>query len=1167
MNNNSIFFFFLRSDFIFFFDQNFFFFFAVKKKKKMPVPSDIREAVRKEFHSRVEKLDAASVFDHRTNMMRARVAMLVQPKTTKRRCVVASSSSAAAAIAAQRDEVLSKSKFGATLQQRLDNVVVIPATLNSEASGIVSPNRKVPAAISETVRSQFVSRNAFDAAVAADARVEKKRPPAAVSSATTLSDVAPDSRVAHSPLPVVVDVPVEGLPDCESKQKPQPRRGSEFTRSDNNQQAQTRIENDKIVRGGDDIHGVDIVQSCKRHGAISPDDIKLQSTSGWVQRCIERTELEDNDAEFAHRMRLRERDERWRAPSPLDRYKNGSMRVPGADVALQVGAAGFFRPTTLMDSFVAKSGSSLSLSNQLQPATSDDLASTSACDDRRHRMQLQQSQVLASERKKLIGKAGLELLESSPRLMSNDWSFAQTDVRSGGQEQRERRKSQSAIAEPSPKKKVDSATKQTRNNKALSTMSSSSSSSSSDAENEEHDHNNHNHRNAKRQQRAVVAADAIELLESATVCACEMIAGGMKNPEFRNTDSTVVKNILKRALVVLVPKIHRTVGKAKRQSAASKDLGDTASNTLNQQMNLLRSWVKGCEVWIATELGLDTHAGFFSVVDVQHLREFCSLYARTKQIAERNTESLMLKWQQQRDILTDPAELVAVTSNSSSSTSAQQVASVTSSVKSGTLPAELSTFFKAVRTGRLTLGDSTLNGVARETTSKYYETLQRFGVLPMPASSDGVTSGGASANNKSASNRIVGSSLRLKQMLRRFTHVEQIGEVSSKGGASKLQLGNEECDPDSAATSMVNLFHPSWMRSVTGDATPRDEIAARVASIEAHDTVMVLELFIALLGESSQRYIRDEIDNAMKYFHDTAPDRHGQVALQEDAREKAALRSVHSQLLHAAAAESLVDHNRIAQLRRAIDKTDSWIHISLPEDSAGAHAGITAKHLSACSPTAASAAASMSGEIQNGDASGGADENASNRSMAEERARGHALQRLALLWKQLFVPFQYRMELLEKYRTSDAAKAIAAEQRYTECVNAVNRREACITAIQELDPARESAAQSSASDKVASLRQGGRNNNDDFAHFSSHHQQQKEQHQQMAAAEKQRQIRRQQLLSDFTAATEACDAAIQKLASLGEQLYYRGVIYSTKMKDDFTTVTRILRGTNNSASA
>ena len=50
------------------------------------------------------------------------------------------------------------------------------------------------------------------------------------------------------------------------------------------------------------------------------------------------------------------------------------------------------------------------------------------------------------------------------------------------------------------------------------------------------------------------------------------------------------------------------------------------------------------------------------------------------------------------------------------------------------------------------------------------------------------------------------------------------------------------------------------------------------------------------------------------------------------------------------------------------------------------------------------------------------------------------------------------------------------------------------------------------------------------------------------------------MLSDLAAATAACDVAIEKLASIGEHLYYHQVLYNVKMKDDFANVTKVLRG-------
>ena len=50
------------------------------------------------------------------------------------------------------------------------------------------------------------------------------------------------------------------------------------------------------------------------------------------------------------------------------------------------------------------------------------------------------------------------------------------------------------------------------------------------------------------------------------------------------------------------------------------------------------------------------------------------------------------------------------------------------------------------------------------------------------------------------------------------------------------------------------------------------------------------------------------------------------------------------------------------------------------------------------------------------------------------------------------------------------------------------------------------------------------------------------------------------MLSDLAAATAACDVVIEKLASIGEHLYYHQVLYNVKMKDDFANVTKVLRG-------
>src|SRR3989338_6964487 len=44
----------------------------------MPIPSDIRDAVRKELESRALRLDSRAVFDHRTNMARAKIMLMLQ---------------------------------------------------------------------------------------------------------------------------------------------------------------------------------------------------------------------------------------------------------------------------------------------------------------------------------------------------------------------------------------------------------------------------------------------------------------------------------------------------------------------------------------------------------------------------------------------------------------------------------------------------------------------------------------------------------------------------------------------------------------------------------------------------------------------------------------------------------------------------------------------------------------------------------------------------------------------------------------------------------------------------------------------------------------------------------------------------------------------------------
>lgn len=425
--------------------------------------------------------------------------------------------------------------------------------------------------------------------------------------------------------------------------------------------------------------------------------------------------------------------------------------------------------------------------------------------------------------------------------------------------------------------------------------------------------------------------------------------------------------------------------------------------------------------------------------------------------------------------------------------------------------------------------------------------------------------------------------------------------------------------------------------------TPNAEVASRVIATEAHDTVTVLELFIMLLGEPTQVYIREEIDNMLRYFHDTAPDRPGEVQSldssrdgerffgfdpEEKRREKHALQAVHAQLLHLQSDDAKVDHNRIVQLRRAIDKTDAWVHIS--EDNTG----VTAKHLALVSgesknkndtragrgggTESATSRWHQSGTFDPDQQSGSSNNNNNNtnseseiRTVAEERQRAQSLQKLAQVWKQLYVPFQYRMELLEKYRNAGTARVLAAEQRYTECHGAITKREALINSI--LDWANKMAAEDAANNiaqrqhqqqTMAAIRSESRtstgsggttstttgtgtgtgvststsarnntnnaNTNNQNVHLSSvggagrsaspGSSATAESYANDAESKRLRQQKKQQMLSDLTAATAACDVAIEKLSSIGEHLYYHQVLYATKMKDDFSNVTKVLRG-------
>lgn len=1409
----------------------------------MPVPPDIREAVRSDYYAKVARLNSRSVFDARTNMARARVMMMLNPdkagqpqargsssggggSASTRLKGAAPPSSLATATAtpspaivqrgssktpqpqsqhqqqqqlgvgtasvrgkqkewsSRPDEMAeAKSKFDIKLMQRLNSVEtgIHRAELMDEkqqqTAGAAKPPGMMPALLAahDPIRKQFITRNALDAAIAVDPRAAEKKRQMMMQQQQQQQQLAQLEQPARGARPISSSTAATAISpslvrreleiqDDDDDDHNSGARHVKIEEQRYHQQQRNRLDDDHEEDDGrnrqracDDEHdedgsergekAVDVAERARRaerrrerimsERPVSPDDLRLHSTSAWVQRCVERRELEDDEDDFTYRLRLKQRDETFREKAAIDRYKKGSMKPPGGDSMLKVGAAGFFRPVTLLDS---NNDSARLLHQQhlhqhqiLLPALPSDVSQMSACDGRRHRLELKRSRVMSAEREKMIGRTGAELLEASRDLVSEDWSFAhsrgpQPMGRAGAsaadeflQEARKQQEQQ----------QMDDLRKGARKAAYESSSSSSSSSPPSSAASDGEEHSDgdrfaldstadpatralgqdqkrkfdsamisarggtsaptaggggtkRSDGKKKRHRHSATAAalssagsasstdhravqEALDLLESATVCACEMIVGGLNDSSHRTIDATVIQNILKRALVVLAPRIRRAAAEAKGRDSSGADAGgrhvrdDVATarreEHINRQLLLLRTWVKGCEVWVAMELGLDSHAGFFSVVDAQHLKEFSSLFARTKQIAERNTQALMSKWQQQRDILTDPATLMSMSTEKKRDGETAEMTRLLNGGGGGdhqhqpgaaaiaTLPAALSHFFTSIRTGATHFGDMTLNAAARETSSKYFSTLQKFGVLPMP-----VDPAQLARQKKSALSH---AAARLRLMLRRFAHADEeennsassssaaaaiVTDPAKKNNSSKEVGGAPSPSSSSAAAAMVNVFHASWMRSVTGSATPAEEVPAREATVEAHDTVMVLDLFISLLGAASQQYIRQEIQHALDYFHhDTALSNNTEKKLVEPAiaaeaqlrahtrKEKDALRSVHAQLLRQDAEQGCLDHERLMQLRRAIDKTDSWIHVA--EDSTG----IVPRHLSTqCGrPNSAVAAAMAAAQkrIQSDDG-GGDDQQASDdrdededeqdasgkddgskagadnkggadgdeRSVAEERARATALQKLAQIWKQLYVPFQYRMEQLEKFRDAPTPAVLTAEQRYTECMIAVTKRESLIAAINEFQKGEDSGAigdaTSAASPKpttttttggggtkggvasahggslhggAAALRSGGlggtfRGGSSTVLLLSGGLPEVEGSYQAEAEARRARTQRKQQLLADFNTATQMCDAAMAKLAAIGEQLFYHQVLYSVKMKDDLAAVLKILKG-------
>ena len=342
----------------------------------------------------------------------------------------------------------------------------------------------------------------------------------------------------------------------------------------------------------------------------------------------------------------------------------------------------------------------------------------------------------------------------------------------------------------------------------------------------------------------------------------------------------------------------------------------------------------------------------------------------------------------------------------------------------------------------------------------------------------------------------------------------------------------------------------------------REELDARLAAMEGARITSIVQEYVKMWGESQQKDFEFRVDRELVRMAELEARRHGQEAAVQasvaEARRGAALaaagrtgnteaetpeklltREVHRELLigqpsvaptaasqtataKARRPEEIAEERRLAELRRAVEATEEWFAY----DKGLRAAQLQPLNASSDTPLPASTTTSITpddGLRQNESAvtsvlmgsAGGAAAGFATASRVDA-VRRKKLQDFEALWHALEYSYERRVALVTKWGGQTLKTIDKGLRAYRDAVSAIQAREEAMRCV------RNNEASADAPDKV---------------------------------------VKRHEYFSEFCKTGQTCELIAKRFKqdTLGDEVYMKDILYVTKLKDDFTAISRMLR--------